>query len=217
VTSESETAGAPEYTGTAGPNVERLEGLTNTKSQHDVATLLRTVAELFPVFAAERWQVHKPLAIGIDKALIATGILKPLEVRLVLRAYCQRRMYVAAVAAAGARYDIAGNVAGEVSEEHQACAKASLARMDAKRAAQAAEIRADRIAAQPPPPAAAPPPAQLTAPAPPAQPAAPPPRPHIQPPRSGESAPPPQPRRDGLAALRAAAAARRQANTEATR
>jgi hypothetical protein len=63
VTSESEAAGAPDSAGSAGPNGERLEGLTNTKPKRDLARkLLSTVAELLPVFAMERWEPHKPLA-----------------------------------------------------------------------------------------------------------------------------------------------------------
>jgi sRNA-binding protein len=197
----NDEAGAPEFAGSAGPKAEASEGLINTRPGPGLTTLLRTVAELLPVFTPDPWEAHKPLAIGIEKALIATGILKPWEVRLALRAYCRRRMYVAAVAAAGARYDITGNVAGEVSEQHQACAKASLAHMDAKRAEAAAKVRAEQKAAWlaekakraataaagkpkgPRPSAAAP-----------------------QPATSGD-----QPRRLGLADLKAAAAARKAA------
>jgi sRNA-binding protein len=146
VTSESEAAGAPEHTGTAGPKAEGSEGLINTKSKPDLATLLRTVAELLPVFAMERWEPHKPLAIGIDKALFATGILKPWEVRLVLRAYTRRRMYQAALVAGGPRYDLDGTPCGKISAEDQACAAASLAAMDAKAAAAAVKIRAEQKA-----------------------------------------------------------------------
>jgi sRNA-binding protein len=110
------------------------------------ATLLLTVAELFPVFTVERWQPHKPLAIGIDKALIATGILKPFEAGLVLRAYTRRRMYLTALAAGGHRHDLNGVPCEKISDEHRACAKATLAAMDAKAAAAAAEIRATQKA-----------------------------------------------------------------------
>jgi ProP effector len=142
VTSESEAAGAPEYTGTAGLKTEASEGLTNTRPGPGLTTLLRTVAELFPVFAAERWQGHKPLAILIDKALIDTGILKPFEVGLVLRGYTRRRMYEVALAAGGARYDLDGNVAGEVTAEQAHNAKLLVEQMDAKAAVAAAEVRA---------------------------------------------------------------------------
>jgi hypothetical protein len=83
---ENEEAGAPEFAGTAGPKAEASEGLINTRPGPGLTTLFRTLAELLPVFTADPWEPHKPLAIGIDKALIATGILKPWEVRLVLRA-----------------------------------------------------------------------------------------------------------------------------------
>jgi sRNA-binding protein len=126
---------------------ERQEGLLDTKSKPNLATILRTVAELFPVFAAERWQGHKPLAIGIDQALIATGILKPFEVGQVLRAYCRRRMYLVALAAGGPRYDLDGNVAGEVTAEQAHNAKLLVEHMDAKAAGAAAKIRVEQKAA----------------------------------------------------------------------
>jgi ProP effector len=111
-----------------------------------INALIRLCADQFPaVFTLERWKAHLPLAIGIDKALIATGILKPFEAAIVLNSYTRRRCYQVALAKEGAyRYDLDGNPAGKVSEEHRACAKALLARMDELTALAAAQVRAER-------------------------------------------------------------------------
>jgi ProP effector len=128
---------------------ERLEGLIHTKSHPNIARkLIRSVAGRFSVFTEEPWRPHRPLAIGIDKALIATDILKPWEVRLVLRANTRRRMYQVALAAGGPRYDLDGNVAGEVTVEQAHSAKLLVEQMDAKTAASAAEVRAAHKAAR---------------------------------------------------------------------
>jgi sRNA-binding protein len=43
--------------------------------------VIRTLAELFPAaFAAEKWEPHKPLKIGIDKDLVELGVLEAKEV-----------------------------------------------------------------------------------------------------------------------------------------
>jgi sRNA-binding protein len=128
-------------------------------------TIIAVLAELFPVFAAERWQPHRPLKIGIHLDLVDRGVLLPDECR-VLRRYVSRRMYQCALAAGGPRFDLAGNVAGEVTPEQIFGAKAVLACIDAKAADQAVAVRAAREGERierkrakpspPPPPAAEP-------------------------------------------------------------
>jgi sRNA-binding protein len=147
MTPTSSAAAATERTVTDGRIGGHRERLTDTKSYLAPSSIIGVLAELFPVFVAEPWQPHKPLAIGIDKQLLATGILKPFEVGQVLRAYCRRRMYQVALAAGGPRFNLAGNVAGEVTPEQQACAKASLAAMDAKAAETATKVRTEQKAA----------------------------------------------------------------------
>jgi ProP effector len=95
------------------------------------ADLIRTLAERFPVFVAEGWQEHKPLAVGIHEALAAAGLLQPGEVAIALRCYAGRRRYLAAVAAGGVRFDLDGNPAGEVTEQQATWARGRLARLDA--------------------------------------------------------------------------------------
>jgi sRNA-binding protein len=146
MTPTSSAAAATERTVTDGRIGGHRERLTDTKSYLAPSSIIGVLAELFPVFVAEPWQPHKPLAVGIDKALIATGILKPFEVGLVLRAYCRRRMYQVALAAGGPRYDLDANVAGEVTAEQAYSAKLFVEQMDAKAAETATKIRAEQKA-----------------------------------------------------------------------
>jgi sRNA-binding protein len=140
-------APATALTVSEGQNGGALEEPTNTKPGSSLTSLIRTVAQLFPVFTEEPSQPHKPLAIGIDKALLATGGVKPFELGRIIRAYCGRRMYQAALAAGGPRYDLESNACGEVAPEHIERAKAVLADMDARAVAAAREIRAAQKAA----------------------------------------------------------------------
>jgi sRNA-binding protein len=113
------------------------------------SVLIQLCADQFPaVFTLHRWKPYLPLAIGIDKALIATGILKPFEVGLLLNAYCRRRMYQQALAAGGPRYNLDGTVDGEVTNDQSAFAKVRLARIDERAAEAAAKVRAEWRAAR---------------------------------------------------------------------
>jgi ProP effector len=135
--------------------------------------VILTLVKLFPLaFTAGRWKPHKPLKIGIHVDLIAAGVLSRHEVRAALRSYTTRRMYLAAVAAGGARVDLNGNSAGEVSAAEAAWAQQRLDKINV--ASESAAVEAVTRQAK------------------------------------HKAAPPPTPvQRDGIAALRAAAAARR--------
>ncbi len=129
--SDDEEAGAPECVGTAGQ--ECLEGVpANSTSRPDPATTISALAELFTVFVADWRQPHRPLKVGIDQDLVDRGVLQPHECRAVFRVYVGRRQYQKALAAGGPRYDLDGNVAGEVTAEHVDVAKARLALIKAK-------------------------------------------------------------------------------------
>jgi sRNA-binding protein len=107
------------------------------------ASLICALADLFPeVFVAEPWREHRPLKIGIDRDLIATGIMKGWEVARALHRYCSRRMYLRAVAAGGSRYDLNGMPAGEISSEDREWSRTRLAEIDDRQARKAAPIRA---------------------------------------------------------------------------
>jgi hypothetical protein len=87
-----------------------------TKSDNNIAAL----ATLFPaVFSAEPWQAHRPLKVGIGDDLVACGVLGAPEVNAALKRYADRLMYQKSLAAGGARIDLEGNVAGEVSIEQR--------------------------------------------------------------------------------------------------
>jgi sRNA-binding protein len=109
---------------------------------------IAALADLFRgAFVANRWEPHRPLARGIHRELIDRGILRPEECRLVLGLYVARPMYQRALAAGGARINLAGNPTDEVTAEEIAQATASVARSEAKASAQAETARAARQAA----------------------------------------------------------------------
>jgi ProP effector len=123
-----------------------------TKSDANIAAL----AELFPAaFSAEPWQAHRPLKVGIGNDLVARGVFDAQDVNAALKRYVDRLTYQKCLAAGGARVDLDGNVAGELSNEHRSRAERLVARIEARQLAEAkteAESeRAVRQAAAPPP------------------------------------------------------------------
>jgi sRNA-binding protein len=124
-----------------------------TKSDTTIAAL----AALFPAaFSAEPWQAHRPLKVGIGNDLVARGMLGAREVNAALKRYVDRLMYQKCLAAGGARVDLEGNVAGEVSTEQRCRAGRLIARIKARQSAEAAKAEAEsnvavaRAAAPPP-------------------------------------------------------------------
>ncbi len=126
----------------------------SSKSETNIAAL----AALFPaVFSAEPWQAHRPLKVGIGDDLVARGVLGAREVNAALKGYVNRLMYQKCLAAGGARIDLDGNVAGEVSSEHRCHAERLVDRIKARQSAEAAVVKAEakneravRHAAMPP-------------------------------------------------------------------
>jgi sRNA-binding protein len=111
-----------------------------TKSDANIAAL----AALFPaVFSAEPWQAHRPLKVGIGNELAARGVLGAREVNAALKQYVDRLMYQKCLAAGGARFDLEGNVAGEVSREQRCRAVRLVARIKARQFAEAATAKAE--------------------------------------------------------------------------
>ena len=103
------------------------------------------LAELYPqCFTAEKWQPHRPLKIGVHLDLIARGVLLPDECRALFLRYCFRLMYQRALAAGGPRFDLDGNVVGEVAAGEIEHARAVVAQMEAKAAAKADAARAEK-------------------------------------------------------------------------
>ena len=148
-----------------------------------VPAVLACIAEWFPqAFVPEKYLPHRPLKIGIHIDLKARcPALSERERSAVLRYYVARPMYLRACVAGAPRIDLDGNACGEVTAAEAQHADARLAAILAARARKQ-ELIKSRAAAKP----AAP--------------------------RNKEEPPeekPPAPRRDGLAALREAAAKRR--------
>jgi ProP effector len=121
----------------------------NTSLRTDLASAkatLAALADLFPeLFAAEGWQPHKPLKIGISNDLVERGVLLPVECKA-LRYYTMRRQYQVALASGGPRYDLDGNPAGEVTAEQMAAAAKIIECIDVRRAELAAAARFAREA-----------------------------------------------------------------------
>ena len=117
------------------------------KEREAAEQTIAALADLFPAFIANRWEPHRPLARGIHRELIERGILRPEECRLVIGLYVGRPMYQRALAAGGARINLAGNPTDEVTAEEMAYAAASVARHDARAIAKTETARAIRQAA----------------------------------------------------------------------
>lgn len=82
---------------------------------HDARKLLKTLQERFPVLRECR-----PLAIGVDKQIIAQvpDVNRKL-LRIALGMHTRSVPYLKAMEKATARFDLDGNVAGEVPQEHR--------------------------------------------------------------------------------------------------
>ena len=124
------------------------------KSDTNIAVL----AALFPaIFSAEPWRAHRPLKVGIGNDLVARGVLGAREINAALKRYVDRLMYQKCLAAGGARVDLDGNVAGEVSRGQRCRASRLVARIKAQQQAETAAAngkaeseRAVRQTAMPP-------------------------------------------------------------------
>jgi ProP effector len=111
-----------------------------TKSDAYIAAL----AALFPaVFSAEPSQAHRPLKVGIGNDLVARGVFGAREVNAALKRYVDRLTYQKCLAAGGARVDLDGNGAGEVSSEQRCRAERLIARMEARQLAEPAAVKAE--------------------------------------------------------------------------
>src|SRR4029077_17920485 len=100
-----------------------------TNSDNNIAAL----AALFPAaFSAEPWRTHRPLKVGIGDELVARGVLGAREVNAALKQYVDRLKYQKCLAAGGARFDLEGNLAGEVSTQQRCRASRMVARIKAR-------------------------------------------------------------------------------------
>jgi ProP effector len=110
------------------------------KSDTNIAAL----AALFPAaFSAEPWQAPRPLKVGIGNDLVARGVFGARQVNVALKRYVDRLTYQECLAAGGARVDLDGNVAGEVSSEQRCRAERMVARIKARQLAEAVAAKAE--------------------------------------------------------------------------
>jgi sRNA-binding protein len=82
------------------------------------------------------------LKVGIGNDLLARGVRGERKVNAALKRYVDRLMYQKCLAAGGARVDLEGNVAGEVSNEHRSRAERLVARIEARQLAETAAAKA---------------------------------------------------------------------------
>jgi sRNA-binding protein len=110
-------------------------------------TNLSALCELFPqTFTAAPFEAHRPLALGIDKKLVELGVLNESEVKAAIRHYVGRVMYNKSCITGAPRIDLAGNVAGQVTEAEAECSRARLREIMRKRDEQAEASRTARRA-----------------------------------------------------------------------
>lgn len=98
----------------ASPDAPNLSGLARA--------LLTDLRQRFPAFAQ-----CLPLAIGVDKLLLAEmPEISRKTLRVALNMHTNSSRYLKAMATATGRFDLAGNPAGDVLEEHRARANEML-------------------------------------------------------------------------------------------
>jgi ProP effector len=109
-----------------------------TKNRNVVAML---AARLPHAFVAESLKPHMPLKLGIDRDLVALGVLDEATATRTLRHYCSRLMYRRSLVAGAVRVDLDGQAAGEVAAAHAAHAQRIVTRIEASGAAEASDGR----------------------------------------------------------------------------
>jgi len=89
---------------------------------HSARELLKSLQERFTVF-----RNHQPLAIGIDKQIIARDpeVNRKL-LRIALGLHTRSTAYLKAMEKAVSRFDLDGNAAGDIPEEHRTRASEQL-------------------------------------------------------------------------------------------
>jgi sRNA-binding protein len=130
---------------TAAPRTKGESTSNRRARKEETKRVISLVAERFPAaFVADKGAPHRPLKVGVHADLLATGLLTPREVRNALVVYTGRLQYQRAVAAGGARFDLGGNVAGEVTQDQIEHAVAAVACLDAKAIAKAEAVRKEK-------------------------------------------------------------------------
>ncbi|MDQ8023152.1 MAG: ProQ/FinO family protein [Moraxellaceae bacterium] len=109
---------------------ETTTGAATEAASPSARDLLKSLHETYPVLAN-----HQPLAIGIDKQLLAAqpGINRKL-LRVALGIHTHTVRYLKTLQEATQRFDLAGNAAGEVTAEQREVAGKELLERFKKRA-----------------------------------------------------------------------------------
>jgi sRNA-binding protein len=164
----------------------------NRRTREEQDRVINELAAAFPaLFVAEMWEPHKPIMRKIRDGIIAATGIEDKAVSQALRSYTGRLEYLKALTQGGPRFDLQGNACDELKPDEVEHAKELLAAALVKRKSQAEKVRTKARANAEKRAAAVKPP----------QPAA----------HEPASASPAEPKKDGLAALRAAARARKVA------
>lgn len=107
---------------------------TGTKSRRHNRKKLELLITHWP--AAFSLDAPRPLAIGtaelIAADICARGITGAGKIRAAVAMYTRRAIYLKALIAGGARYNLAGEPAGEVTPEQQQMARENLSAMNGK-------------------------------------------------------------------------------------
>ena len=107
---------------------------TGTKSSRHNRKKLELLITHWP--AAFNLDAPRPLAIGtaemISADMCARGITGAGKIRAAVAMYTRRAIYLKALIAGGARYNLAGELVGEVTPEQQQMARENLSAMNSK-------------------------------------------------------------------------------------
>jgi ProP effector len=125
-------------------------GGSSTKNRAQaIAAAIALLAELYPKCFAIYEERRRPLKIGIHQDIQAAldGAITPTELHRALGFYCSNPVYLSQTRTGAGRVDLNGELAGAVTADEEAHAKATLAGIKRKNEARAAATRA-----QPPPP-----------------------------------------------------------------
>jgi ProP effector len=104
--------------------------------------LVAMLAGRFPqTFVADSSKPHRPLKLGIDRDLVALGVLDETSATMTLRHYCSRLMYRRSLVAGAVRIDLDGRATGEVAAAHAEHAQRIVARIEVLGGAEAGNGR----------------------------------------------------------------------------
>jgi len=125
------------------PPKQALAGRGPPARREAIAAAIALLAKLYPKCFSVYERKRKPLRVGIHANLLAAldGALTPAGLHAALRFYVGNPAYLRAMLCGAWRIDLDGQVAGVVTLDEEAHAKAALGRIKAKRAARVAAAK----------------------------------------------------------------------------